>query len=183
MMRRLLLIGITCALTVGGWAGALAAVVCPHADAAGAASGGASHDCCRSQDGGGAASCPMRFAKSGDDDQRRPRADDSHGASQASHGEPRAVAVESSRRAKSVAALGPSAVYCAHCVGRRLPPPASTKVSAPEAAKRGDDCEAPRAETLPAPSAAAIVREVIPSQGAPPGAAARLHVLNSVFLI
>lgn len=180
MMRRLLLIGITCALTSGGWAGALAAVVCPHADAAGAASGGAAHDCCRSQDGGEDASCPMRFAEAGADDQRRPRADDAHGAS---HEGPRAEAVESSPRAKSVAALGRGADYCAHCVSRRLPPPASTKVSAPEAAKRGDNCEGPRAEKLPAPSAVAFVREVIPSQGAPPGAAARLHVLNSVFLI
>ncbi len=182
MMRRLLLIGITCALTSGGWAGALAAVVCPHADAAGA-SGAAAHDCCRSQDGGEAESCPMRFAAAGDDDQRRAQADDSHGASHASRVEPRAEAVESSPRAKSVAALGRGADYCAHCVSRRLPPPAATKVSAPEAAKRGDNCEGPRAEKLLAPSAVAFVREVIPSQGAPPGAAARLHVLNSVFLI
>ena len=180
MMRRLLLIGITCALTSGGWAGALAAVVCPHA---GAASGAASHDCCRSQDGGEAASCPMRFAESGDADRRRPRADDEHGASPASHEGPRAEAVESSPRAKSVAALGRRADYCAHCVSRRLPPPAATKVSAPEAAKRGDNCEGPRAEKLPAPSAVAFVREVIPSQGAPPGGATRLHVLNSVFLV
>ena len=183
MMRRLLLIGITCALTSGGWAGALAAVVCLHADAAGAASVGASHDCCRSQDGGEAASCPMRFAAAGDDDQRRPRADEAHAASHASHEEPRAEAVASPPRARRVAALGRGADYCAHCVGRRLPPPASTKVGAPEAAKRGHDCAGPRAEKPPAPPAVAFVREVIPSQGAPPGAAARLHVLNSVFLI
>ena len=181
MRQRLLLFGIACALILGGWAGALAAVACSHA---GASSGREPHDCCRSEDGGEAASCLMRFAESGAAaDHRRAPADDSHGASHASHEEARAEAAESSSGAERAVALERRADYCAHCVGRQLPPPASTKVGAPEAAKRGDNCAAPRAVKLPAPSAAAFVREVIPSQGAPPGAAARLHVLNSVFLI
>lgn len=92
-----------------------------------------------------------------------------------------AVDVKASKSRRG-AALAARAVMCAHCVGSRLPPPQPNRLSAPEAAKRGDVGSPPRAEKLPAASPLVFVREVIPSQGSPPGHA-RLHVLHSVFLI
>lgn len=205
MRRRLLLFGIACALTLGGWAGVLAAVVCPHASGA-ATAGEAPHDCCRGRNGAddeGGAGCPMKFAQPGGDhrqqadrhqqqaDRLQPQNDDSHGASHATHEEPRAVrASREEPRAAAGSASGDGRVgvlagradLCAHCVGSRLPPPSSNRLGAPEAPRRDDVCAAPRAERPRAPSSSAFVREVIPSQGAPPGPA-RLYVLNSAFLI
>lgn len=178
--ERLLIVGVACALVLGGWAGVFAAVVCPHAGVA--SRGEASHDCCRGGDGGDAAACPMKFGESGGV-RHQPESDDSHGAAHGSHEQTRAVAVEErAPDARRVGAFGVRSVFCAHCVGSRLPPPSSTRLSAPEAARRGDACAPARALKLPEPSPPVFVREVIPSQGSPPGAAP-LYVLNSVFLI
>jgi hypothetical protein len=180
MRQRLLLCGIACALIVGGWAGVLAAVVCPHAGGT-ATAGEASHDCCRGQEDADGAGCPMMLGRSGGDHHQQQATDDSHGASHVSREEPRARDAESAVGARGLR-FERGADFCAHCVGKRLPPPSPNRLSAPEAAKRGDVCAAPRVEKPPSPSPLLFVREVIPSQGAPPGPA-RLYVLNSSFLI
>lgn len=166
MKERLLIVGIACALSVGGWAGVYAAASCAHAarSAASPAAAAASHDCCRGRDGGESASCPVKLGES--------------------RGEPRQTKKVdgSASKARRGSVLASRAVLCAHCVGSRLPPPPPNRLGAPESPQRGDAGAPPRAEKLQAASPPVFVREVIPSQGAPPGRA-RLHVLNSVFLI
>jgi hypothetical protein len=180
MGRRLLLAGITAALLSGGWSGALAAVMCPHA---GGKTGGESAfvslpACCRKDDGE-TAHCPMRMGQSGDDHHQETAA--SHEASGAPGGPRRASVESASGRRKLVASARP-ADLCAHCVGSPAPPPAPLKVRGADAAKRGDAASGPRAEKPPEPPAFSFVRAVIPSQHGPPGGLRR-HVLLSTFLI
>ncbi|HEX8853092.1 MAG TPA: hypothetical protein VF754_06375 [Pyrinomonadaceae bacterium] len=157
MRRRLLLIFIACALVAGGQVGVLAALACPHAGGVAAKSEEEKHSCCCCGLGGEeGASCPMMFAESG--------------------------GVRRQQKTERVAAFSRRTELCANCVGNRLPPPSSNRLSAPADVKRGDACAAPRAVRPVALPVSAFVREVIPAQGSPPGAA-RLHVLNNVFLI
>lgn len=175
MRRRLHIAGITAVLLLSGWGGALAAV-CPHVGSAGGGQAGALHDCCRKGDGE-AASCPMRMNGSGG---HHEESADAHGASHTSQGH-RPAAVERAEGGGKVGSLVARVDPCTHCTGGTAPP-APAKVRAPEGSKRGADLEAPRAVNAPAPHTVLFVRKVIPSQGAPPGAAP-LHVLNNVFLI
>lgn len=172
MRDRFLIAGIAAVLTLGGWASALAAVVCPHTG------GGEAHACCR-KDVGEGASCGARVGESGGVQQQELAA--SHGAAHASH-ESRIAIVEKEPRAQTVWTPDRRADFCAHCLSRTLPLPASSKAGAPENSKRAAEHEAPSAEIQTAPFVISFIHEVIPSQGAPP-CAARLHVLNSVFLI
>ena len=96
----------------------------------------------------------------------------------------RASGTRSGSGQQSPRAFRPRSSSCAHCAGRPEQPNTNTLLREQPGAKRGDEGEAAHAPSKPLemPSVS-FFPTVVPSQGAPPGAARRRHLLISVFLI
>lgn len=198
MRRHLALIGLTCALLVSGWNGALAAALCPHTEGADEEAASVSnppaddvHACCRlsgkSRSGDGEdAHCPDA-ARSEENRSSRPNGASSH--HQASphqqavqHIEgPAAVANDHHHAAGNLTAELSSS--CGHCVRR----PHQTLAFAPvgTAGKAKHDVAAPaaRVEGRWHPVISSLTPSAPVARGAPPAGGARRHVLISLFLI
>jgi len=201
-MRRLLLNACAAAvLILGGWGGALASAVCPHASGAARA---AEHACCRAR----AKSQTRRAGKSQTARQTAEQSTAHHsprraaqgggdchaqlpGARAAKHQDagprpnvretagPREVARAGAVQRGGVARPGAS---CAHCVSRPELPPASAKLRGDGGARRAADAPAERAPSLPATAGLSRAPAVAAARGAPP-LTARRHVLLNLFLI
>jgi hypothetical protein len=204
MLRRLLLNGLLSTLLLCGWSGAFAAVLCPHAQAARAASVAGAHDCCRARAMKKAAPPTAQCHK------QREMAKGAHAAHEArsvrgAHGHQAqaslklAHAAQASREAaqrtrreqsddgpvlekERMAWAARAALDCTHCMGRPEPPNAPAETRGSEGSRRELIRPEPRAQRMAAFSFELFVSAVIPMQGAPPGAARR-HVLLNVFLI
>lgn len=170
MRRQLLLIYpvLLCALSLSGWGGVLAAALCPHAAASARAA--ASVEAGMSMDDDHA--CCHADAK---DVQEEHCSSSSHEAM----GETKATPA-TKRHSQALAASEDS---CSHCIGRSTLPAWPARASEPSQ-HRPDAHRPAQDEAKPvAPPVVRFVSSIAPTQGAPPGAAARKHLLLSIFLI
>lgn len=172
MRRQLLFICLLlCALMLSGWGAVLAAALCPHAATAGRAASVVEsmsmeddHACCPARDEGAAGA--------------------SEHCSQASQEATHEMEAMASTARPTPQAVAWPAASCAHCIGRNGLPAAPAKAASDAAQKRQDAHRLTAQETkLVAPHALSFVSTISPTQGAPPGPAARKHLLLSVFLI
>ena len=164
MFRLLSHAGIILALLSWGWCGALAAAVCGHP---GCQSPGAEREHAPSHEEAGAS--PAHHSMTDE-------ASGGHAHGAAAHTETGSVET-------SAPDFRPSHdMTCGHCMGRRESPTTGheRRASQPQGDCRGD---APRAYQAAALPPATFTQEVIPSQGAPPGAGVPRHLLLSVFRI
>lgn len=166
-MRKLLGICITVALAWGSAGGALAAALCPHEECRAAFASGRAEP---TQEQPGAGHCHEPFAATVE--HSGAEHSDAHGAARAEESD----AGEVDGRARREGLL------CAHCAGSPGPPAAPAAGRGLSRERSGDATEAPPRPLAAPPRAVPLVREVIPSQGAPPGHVPR-HVLHGVFLI
>jgi hypothetical protein len=182
MRRRLIIIGLIAALSAGGAGGALASALCAR-DGADASE----HACCREDAGGDSAneSCPMSARKKSDSHTAHAARAESR-----AHAESRARAAKetrAARRATVAATRGGARLVpppsCAHCVGDTGAPPAAFKLRGADSSRRVADETARRSTPHVRHAYDSFIPHVTPTQGAPPGDAARRHVLHGVFLI
>jgi hypothetical protein len=185
MRQRLLINGIVAALVLSGWSGALAAAMCPRAEAASTDA----HACCVKEAGEESAHCPMAPGTMGETGRTHDGGHD-EGATSSPHeateisAHHQQHAVEVSAGVRTATGIRRADDSCAHCIGRSTFPPASLKMGAGEGAKRDDNSRPARAREHVARPFASFAPEIVPSQGAPPGnSAARRRVLIGVFLI
>jgi hypothetical protein len=158
---------LLCALMLSGWGGLLGAAFCPHAAArAGAVASVAEsmsmaddHACCHADAKGSDKHC----------------SNSSHGAMDGMEATP---ATEPSPQA-----LAPPAASCSHCIGHSSLPAAPTKAG--EATQHRPDAHRLALKEVKhiAPPVVRFVSTIAPTQGAPPGPAARKHLLLSIFVI
>ena len=196
MRRNFSLIGITCALILSGWGGALAAALCPHAQR-GVPSSIAStpdmrpddaHACCRMSKksasvDGNEAYCSgttenRNVASTHNEASSHQKAVPHHEASRPAHG---TVGTEPETH-EAAARFAVESSTCDHCVERREQLPAFVRARSSGEAKPDILTSAVHAQKV----SRAVVPSFSPitplSRGAPPGRARR-HVLISVFLI
>jgi hypothetical protein len=161
-------------LVAGGWSYALAAVFCPHAGCAPAvaSAGHASH---------GEAGAAAEHGSQKEHDSHNGHEAEGQGHDAPVAAQDAACGTAPAARGRSLG--GPHDDSCGHCVGRPAPKNASEAGRQAEQPRRQDDGVATVlvADPKPLPDRR-FVREVIPSQGAPPGRVSP-HLLNSVFRI
>jgi hypothetical protein len=166
-MRRQLsfVVLLLCALLLSGWGGVLTSALCPHAARAAVAPLAESmgmaddHACCHAQKAEKDEHCPTSSREAMSDmDMKAPAA-----------AEPQSLAAP--------------AGSCSHCIIHKGLPTAP--VNPRDARQNNSDANqraSQNAKTV-APPAARLVSTIVPTQGAPPGATARKHLLLSIFLI
>lgn len=189
MRRRLLHLCVVVALTLSGWGGAVAAVMCARAQAGAhdAHDGARRHD---ASDAGRHASAAGHHASDSDrhaSDSGRGNSSDAGGpAAHCPHAQ-RAASRERTAddsHAPGVApARGRGLPSCTHCLAS--PQGAASTAAVVEQTRRGKVQHAAPAAQAPAAAAhdAAFAPPVTPKQGSPPGRASRRHLVLSVFLI
>ena len=200
MRRHLPLIGLTCALLVSGWNGALAAALCPHTE--GAADEAASvsnpptddaHACCRlsgkSKSGDGEdAHCPDAARKEENHSSRPNGASPHHQAAPLQQADRHVEGHKTAPNKHHHHAAGNSTAElsssCGHCVRRPQQPPAFAPARTAGKAKHGVAAPAARVEGRWHPVVSLLTLSAPVARGAPPGGGgARRHVLISLFLI
>lgn len=190
MRHRLFIAFVTVVLTLAGWAGALASVVCAHAGG-GAEAAGQGHACRRAKAGSQTQQRPAQTSAPTSTRYKMPGGRDCHTKNSGGHGakhdaagghsathqteEPRAAA---GRRAGVARANTP----CAHCLSRPEPPPATARVRDREGPRREAGEPDARVQSVPSVVELARVPAVAAARGAPPGTTRR-HVLLNLFLI
>jgi hypothetical protein len=171
MRRQLLLFYpvLLCALVLSGWGGVLTAALCPHAAASARAATRAAQGMEMDDDH----ACCHREAKGA-------QKEHCSGSSHEAVGEAKRTTPAAERHPKT---LAPSEASCSHCIGHSSLPVAPVKAGEPS--QQGSDAHRlAQDESKPfAPPVAQVVSAIAPTQGAPPGPAARKHLLLSIFLI
>lgn len=182
MLQRLSLVGVAIALGLSGWGGVLAAALtCPHVRQ-GARAADAVPACCRLQTDAGEQHCAVKMKEQPGHAHSTEAAGAPVAHDAASH--TRAPQGRTRRAAHAAGEAGRPADDCLHCVVRSGTTPPRASVREPEGARRDLISRPAQARGLVVSNAEPFRREVIPSQGAPPGPPSqRRHVLVSVFLI
>lgn len=194
MTRRLFNACVAAALTLGGWAGALASVVCPHAGG-GARAAAPEHACCRAKARAKKQQTPAQTPAETPTQThaRRPTPRGgchakAHGARAAKqhaaglqHDAPAAAAPREAAGERRVAAPRPAAP-CAHCVSRPELPPAPARLREGEGARRETHATTWRAASPPPMFEPPRLPAVAVARAGPPGTN-RLYVLVNRFLI
>lgn len=164
---------LLCALVLSGWGSVLAAALCPHAASRAAAASVEAgvgvdddHACCHADAEGAGEHC------SGSKHEATGESKATH-----AHGQ-RAQATKPLRQA-----LAPSESSCSHCVGHSSLPVAPARFGEPSRPKHDAHRPAQDEAKPVAPPVIRFVSSIAPTQGAPPGPAARKHLLLSIFLI
>lgn len=167
MRRQLLFTGILlCALTLGGWGGVAAKVLCPHAAEATA----------------GAAATPIEATEMDGDHACCPAKDDM--ADEHCSGDATSETEATPQTKDEAQSLAQLAESCLHCVSHNNLPvsPFSMRELQPKGSEVSPPVPSQEVKPL-APPADRFLSVIIPVQGAPPGPPARKHLLLSVFLI
>lgn len=165
---------LSLALLMSGWGGVLAAAFCTH-DAGRPAAMAEDHDCCRAS-----------LESEQDEHQHcavEASAHSSHEAMAMDETDASSMPAEGTT-ANAVASFAQNDTACLHCVSRNGLPTTVIVAREPEQKKRDASGFALAARKLVVPLAAAFFAEPpLNRQGAPPGVAARRHLLLNVFVI
>lgn len=170
--RTLLTSLLLAALLLGGWGGVVAAAFCAH-DGAQRAAMTEEHDCCRAQ-------LEQQHKEHCD---AASNASPSHEAMTMGEMETTAAAAATQQSADAVVALNQLDEACLHCVSRRDVPTTFVIARQPEQKKRDASFAAPPQLLLLAAPVHSFAPTLNATQNAPPGVAARRHLLIGVFII
>jgi hypothetical protein len=172
MRRRIFLIGLLLlALSSSGWGGVLAAAFCAH-DAAKPSVMTEDHDCCRAKLDEQTQHCGAAKA-----------APSAHEAMAMSETETATLHAKQATDAAAEPALGQATPTCFHCMSRGGLPTTFVLMRETEQKKRDAAQPAPQLLKPIIPPVAFFAPTLAARQNAPPGIAARRHLLLGVFVI
>lgn len=184
MIRQLSNLVLAFSLVAGGWGCVLAAALCGHPGCApsGASAGHGS----RASELSEAAGHGAHEGPSGSDAHAEHSEHDSSAAEHSGHDSsdeaPPAAGMVTPNPDLPLSRLTSGAAPCGHCVGGPGPRRSTTSERQANQPQRLDGAGDPLPTRQYTPPDTAFVRDVIPSQGAPPGLVSA-HILNSVFRI
>jgi hypothetical protein len=170
MRHRIFLIGILLALSLSGWGGVVAAAFCAH-DAARSSLMAEDHACCHAKLEPQTPHCNAASESP------------SHEAMTMSEMEAMPPVVEQAAGVAAEVWLGQAADVCSHCVSRSGLPTPFAIVREPEQKRRDAQIAAPQLLKQALPLVVSFAPNLTARQNAPPGAAARRHLLLNVFVI